>query len=91
MANHRPLRRWFLDHPESVGESYHEHMGVATRFGAKMVAGGIACVIHGLMPALFERTGSRTVKSLYDDMRSRQPGAPRAAYEQPDWRPEYEI
>lgn len=87
----RPFRRLFLDHPKSVGESYFEHMGVATRFGAKMVAGGLACFIHGFVPALFERTGSGTVKRLYSDMVARQPGGRRPAYEQPEWRPEYEI
>lgn len=91
MADRSPLHRWFLDHPRSVDETYIEHMGVASRFGATMIAGGIACMIHGLVPAWFSRTGSSTVKSLYDQLKARQPGAPRAAYHQPDWRPEYEI
>lgn len=91
MADRSPLHRWFLDHPRSVDESYTEHMGVATRFGATMVVGGMACMIHGLVPALFGRTGSQTVMKLYDRMKARQPGAPRPAHQQPDWRPEYEI
>lgn len=58
----------FTRHPRELGESYGEHFGVAVTFGAKMVAGGIACMIHGLVPALFATTGSGTVKRLYDQM-----------------------
>lgn len=86
-----PIHRWFLDHPRSVGESYVEHLGVATRFGARLIAGGIACLVHGLLPTLFTRTGSTTVKRLYAQMVARQPGSPPPAFEQPEWRPEYEI
>jgi hypothetical protein len=85
------LRRWFLDHPASVGESYREHFGVAGRFGVKMIAGGLACLVHAVVPSAFVRTGSGTVKGLYSEMVSRQPGSRRPAHEEPEWRPEYEI
>jgi hypothetical protein len=85
------LQRWFVDHPQSVGESYAEHFGVATRFGLTMVAGGLACFIHALVPALFVRTGSTSIKRLYSEMVARQPDTARPAYEDPRWRPEYEI
>lgn len=62
------LRKLFLDHPNSIGESYGEHLGVAGRFGAEMVAGGAACMIHALVPALFARTGSDTVARLHRQM-----------------------
>ena len=86
-----PLRRWFVAHPESVGESYAEHFGVAVRFGLTMIGGGFVCLVHALFPALFERTGSTAIKRLYSEMVARQPGAPRPAYDDPQWRPEYEI
>ena len=86
-----PLRRWFVDHPESVGESYTEHFGVASRFGLTMISGGVVCLIHALFPALFERTGSTAIKRLYSEMVARQPDSQRPAYEDPQWRPEYEI
>jgi hypothetical protein len=54
----------FRDHPRSVGESYGEHCGFAVRFGATMVAGGLAAILHGLMPFLFVTTGSETVQEL---------------------------
>ena len=32
----------FTNHPASVGESYPAHLHVATRFGVRMIAGGMA-------------------------------------------------
>ena len=83
--------RWFANHPRSVGETYAEHFTIAFRFGLAMVAGGIACLVHAVCPALFERTGSRTIKRLYAEMISRQPGQQRLAHQEPSWQPEYEI
>jgi len=91
MANRTILHRWFVAHPASVGESYTEHFMVAGRFGARLIAGGAACLVHAVLPNAFARTGSNTVKGLYSEMVSRQPGARRPAYEERDWRPEYEI
>jgi hypothetical protein len=85
------LHRWFVAHPKSVGETYGEHFGVAAYFGLTMVAGGLACLVHALFPALFERTGSASVKRLYGKIVERQPDSARPAYEDPRWRPEYEI
>lgn len=86
-----PIRRWFLAHPESVGESYFEHFGVAWRFGTAMLRGGLACLVHALLPALFERTGSEAVKQLYGEIAARQPDIARPAHEEPGWQIEYEI
>lgn len=58
----------FTEHPASVGEGYVEHLGVATRFGWRMIAGGIGAVIHGICPFLFTTTGSRTVQALHAEM-----------------------
>jgi hypothetical protein len=85
------IQRWFAAHPRSVGESYTEHFRTAARFGAAMVSAGVACLLHALVPALFERTGSHTVKRLYAEMTARQPSLLRPAHEDPRWRPEYEI
>jgi hypothetical protein len=54
----------FTKHPGDVGESYVEHFGKATGFGLVMIAGGLACLVHGFLPFLFERTGSETVRRL---------------------------
>ncbi|MGJ3647510.1 DUF6356 family protein [Sphingomonas sp. GlSt437] len=59
------FRRLFLDHPHSVGESYTEHFRVASGFGITMIAGGIACMTHAVLPFVFTRTGSDTIAALH--------------------------
>jgi hypothetical protein len=58
----------FMDHPRSLDEGYWEHQRHAFEFGASMILGGIACVIHALVPALFVRTASVTVLRLHERM-----------------------
>jgi hypothetical protein len=54
----------FTAHPRSVGESYAEHCAFACRYGAKMALGGLAAVLHGVFPFLFQTTGSRITREL---------------------------
>ncbi len=58
----------FTAHPHSVGETYTEHLGMATWFGLRMVFAGLACLVHGLLPFMFQRTGSRAITELNDRM-----------------------
>jgi hypothetical protein len=37
-----------------------------------MVAGGLACLVHAVLPFLFERTGSNCVAELHQRMVARQ-------------------
>jgi hypothetical protein len=62
------LIRAFTEHPASVGESYSQHLGRATSFGLRMMFAGIACLVHGVLPFLFQRTGSRAIAELNDRM-----------------------
>ncbi|QDX25577.1 hypothetical protein FPZ54_05785 [Sphingomonas suaedae] len=87
------FKRLFIDHPRDVGESYAEHFATAAGFGVRMVIGGLACIVHAFLPALFIRTASDTVKSLYGTMKARQPAfaEQRPAFEAPEWQLDYEI
>ena len=87
------IDRIFLSHPRSVGESYGEHAATAARFGFAMIVGGAACVVHAVLPFLFARTASDTVKRLYAQMKARQPAfsKDKPAFQQPEWQLEYEI
>lgn len=70
------IRAAFTRHPESVGESYRQHLAHATGFGLRMIAGGFACILHGLLPFLFVKTGSRQIVTLHDRLvtnRSKMP------------------
>jgi len=64
----RKLSAAFTDHPASVGESYGQHLGVAFSFGGRMILAGFACLLHGLLPFLFLKTGSRVISSLHEEM-----------------------
>lgn len=68
----------FTDHPASVGESYGQHFGVATKFGMTMILGGIGAILHGVFPWMFETTGSRTVTRLHQQITGRGPAWPGA-------------
>ncbi|WP_129791067.1 DUF6356 family protein [Sphingosinicella sp. CPCC 101087] len=69
------MRNPFSDHPAAVGESYAEHLLAAARFGIRLIGAGLACLVHGLLPFLFERTGSNAVTALSSEMNARRPGA----------------
>lgn len=58
----------FTEHPASVGETYGEHLAMASGFGIRMILGGVACLIHGLLPFLFVKTGSSQIAELHDTM-----------------------
>jgi hypothetical protein len=64
------IQRLFTQHPESVGESYGEHLVRASVFGGRMVVAGIACMLHALLPFVFVRTGSVAVEELHAQMQA---------------------
>ena len=77
------LARLFAEHPATVGETYTEHMRMATGFGLAMIGGGLACLVHAVLPFAFVTRGSETVARLYERMvtsraaRAAQPGTRR--------------
>jgi hypothetical protein len=58
------MRNPFTAHPRDVGESYLEHAAFACRYGVKMTLGGVAALVHGVFPFLFQKTGSRITREL---------------------------
>ncbi|MFN2098535.1 DUF6356 family protein [Altererythrobacter sp. MF3-039] len=58
----------FTEHPESVGETYGEHFVHASSFGIRMILGGFACMLHGILPFLFVKTGSNQIQTLHGKM-----------------------
>lgn len=60
--------RRFTDHPAKVNETYFQHMGVAFRFGGRMLLGSLGCFVHGLFPWLCLTRGSDTVRTLHHSM-----------------------
>ncbi|HEY6644661.1 DUF6356 family protein [Povalibacter sp.] len=68
------LRHLFSEHPASVGESYLTHLLAASTFALRMFAGGIACLVHAVLPFLFVHTGSDCVTRLHEEMLARRRG-----------------
>ena len=76
------LDRLLLAHPRTVGETYVEHAGIAGRFGATMVAGGLKCLVHAVLPSVFERSASDCVAKLNGELTRRRAAA---AHVDPDY------
>lgn len=64
--------RLLLAHPRTVGETYWEHAGIASRFGRTMIVGGIKCVLHAIIPSVYERAASDCVTKLNDELTRRR-------------------
>ena len=55
-------------HLQSVDETYFEHFGQALRFSITLAVAAVVCLVHALLPFLFERTGSQLIDRLHDRM-----------------------
>ncbi|WP_321960916.1 DUF6356 family protein [Paraburkholderia sp. J7] len=62
------LLRLFREHPNSVDETYFQHMRMSFSFSVPMFLASLALFVHALFPFLFVRTGSKVVTSLHDRM-----------------------
>lgn len=62
------LKTLFTEHPASVDETYTEHLAMASGFGIRMILGGCACLLHGIFPFLFVKTGSAQISTLHERM-----------------------
>jgi hypothetical protein len=58
----------FTKHPNSVGESYIQHMLVSFSFSLLMIKGFFVCLIHALLPFCYEKTGSNIIKDMHERM-----------------------
>lgn len=67
----RVLTRIFIDHPQSVDETYFEHMRFAGWFAARLLMAGGAALVHAVIPCLFELTASRMISQMHARLTSR--------------------
>jgi len=67
-------------HLAEAGETYLEHMRFASGVALMLIGAGVACLLHALIPALCEKTASRTVGHLLTVFVSRE-GLPEALEE----------
>ena len=62
------MKNMFTEHPNSVGESYTEHMFFAILIGLKLILWGIAAIVHALFPFVLKTFVSSNIKKLHDDI-----------------------
>lgn len=67
----RMFQRVFVDHPQSVDETYFQHMRFAGWFAGQLFLAAGAALVHALIPCLFEKTASRRVGQLNARLRRR--------------------
>ena len=58
----------FTEHPASVDETYGDHFITTSGFGVTMLVAGCACLLHGIFPFWFGRTGSDAITTLHRRM-----------------------
>ena len=65
------IARLFTAHPQSVDETYFEHLKFAGTFSAKLFAAGFCALVHAVLPFTFEKTASRMINELHHRMHNR--------------------
>ena len=65
------ISRLFLDHPESVDETYFEHMRFAGGFAGALFVAALAAAVHAILPFLFERTASTAINRMHARIHNR--------------------
>jgi len=68
MRSGKMLKALFTDHPNSVNETYLEHMHMSSSFGFWLAAATFCAFIHAIFPFLFEKTASNIIRKLHDRM-----------------------
>ena len=59
----------FTKHPNTVGETYLEHVLSALSFAIMMLLASVICTIHSVLPFLFEKTAGNIIEDLYQKMK----------------------
>ncbi|MCY6382835.1 DUF6356 family protein [Hoeflea prorocentri] len=67
----KPLTRLFTEHPQSVDETYFQHMRFAAGFSVRLFAAGCAALVHAFLPFLFEKTASNMIGEMHHRMHNR--------------------
>lgn len=53
-------------HLALASENYWQHLRFAASVGAMLIAAGLACLLHAIVPGICRDTASRTIASLHE-------------------------
>jgi hypothetical protein len=56
----------FVKHPEEQNMTYFQHLKHACCYSVQALGCSLVFMVHGIVPCLFEKTGSIMVKRLHD-------------------------
>ena len=62
----------FTKHPQTVNETYLQHMRCALGFHCTLLRLSFAALVHAIFPFLFKTTASDGIKKLNDCMKNRR-------------------
>lgn len=65
------LMKAFNEHPQSVDETYFQHMQFAGSFSIRLLLAGLAAMVHAILPFLFEKTAGNIVRDLFNKIHDR--------------------
>ena len=65
------VRKFFTEHPASVGETYWQHFRFAAKVFRSLSKAAFACLVHAVFPPLFQKTASTEIRSLHEGIESR--------------------
>lgn len=63
--------KYFKEHPNSINESYSKHLFFAVKTGGKVLAIGIACILHGLFPFVLTDFASKRIIAMSEKFKKR--------------------
>lgn len=66
-----PVKSLFLAHPESLDETYGQHLRHAMSYSGRLFAASFCAFVHGLLPFLFEKTASNAIRRMHAEMIAR--------------------
>lgn len=62
------MHKVFIEHPQTVNETYFEHMRFAASFAFWLTVAAGAALVHAVIPALCTTTASTILKRLHTRM-----------------------
>ena len=66
------MTNWFTKHPESLGETYAQHLCIAHYYAFKLFLCAVSVLIHGVFPFLFVHTMSKGLVNICKSMLGRR-------------------
>ena len=64
-------KRIFVNHPQSIDESYLEHFVFALWFASRLLGAGFAALVHAITPCFFEKTASNLIIQMHERFANR--------------------